>query len=351
MLVLPTEKIAPSESTTALTPVQNRQQQPLLKDTQSRKLIIPKKTFDTSATHVLQQIEQRDKNLALRKAWMKKQQELQANTKDSLFNIYTGNPGLYSTEGDTIGFGNVPYLSDSLFHINQQTVTEKSGKPYGIEGKTIVFPNQDWLFGFILIAWIIFASVKVGFSRYLDQLIGSLVNVGIATRLYRERSYKTMFGAVRLDLLFYIVLPLSAFQVAHFYNVDLPGYHDIFLFLILLLVINAYFFTKIFLNRVIGSIVMLKEEVDESVYHMQVYYKVLGVFLLPVVTLHAVVDEFRDVTVWVIIILIGLFYIGSVIRSIYIGSRKGISIFYLILYLCMLEILPLILIFKILTKE
>ena len=46
-----------------------------------------------------------------------------------------------------------------------------------------------------------------------------------------------------------------------------------------------------------------------------------------------------------------LFYFASLVRSIYIRNRKGISIFYLILYLCMLEILPLVLIFKILTRE
>ena len=115
--------------------------------------------------------------------------------------------------------------------------------------------------------------------------------------------------------------------------------------------LNGYFFLKIFLYRVIGSIVMLKEEIAESNYHMQMYYKALGVFLLPVVTIHAVGNEIRYITVWIMVITIVLFYLASLVRSIYIGNRKGISIFYLILYLCMLEILPLILIFKILTKE
>ena len=326
MLVLPMDKIAPSESMYTPTLVKTRQQQ-VLKDKQIHKLIIPRKTFDTSMNRVFQQIEQRDKIMALRKAWLKKQHESQVVTRDSLYNIYAGNPGLYSTEGDTIGFGNVPYLSDSLFHVRQNTITEKSGKPYGIEGKMINLPKQDWVLGIVLIAWIIFASVKIGFSKYLNQLIGGLVNYGISTRLYRERSYKTMYGAIRLNFLFYLVLPLSAFQILHYYNIDLPGYHDFFLFLILLIVINAYFFIKIILNRMIGSMVMLKDEVDESVYHMQMYYKVLGVFLLPVVTLHAVADNVRDVTIWIMVIIIALFYFGSVIRSIYIGNRKGISIF------------------------
>jgi hypothetical protein len=349
MLVLPLEKIEPSESIVALTSVSPMQQVP--KDTQSNKLLTPLKSFDSSAAQVLQQIDQRDKNLALRKAWLKKQQELQAQTRDSLYNIYTGNPGLYSTEGDTIGFGNVPYLSDSLFHENMQSIAEKPGKPYGLDGKNIDYPKQDWLLGLLLIAWVIFASVRVGFSKYLNQLIASLVNVGVATRLYRERGYKTFYGAILLNFLFYILLPLSVFQIVHFYNVDLPGYPDLVLFLILMLAISGYFFLKLFLCRIIGSIILLKEEIAESNYHMQMYYKVLGVFLLPIVTVHAVSNEIRYFTVLIMTVLIVMFYLASIVRSIYIGNRKGISNFYLILYLCMLEILPLILIFKILTKE
>jgi len=366
MPVLPMNNIVPSESAFVFAPVKTRQQK-LLKNTQSKslkntpaklpgdtqktKLIIPKQKLDTNLNSVLNQIDQRDKKAAAKKAFLKKQLEAQTPAKDTLWNIYTGNPGLYAAEGDTIGFGNVPYLPDSLFNLKLQVHTEKSDQPYGIVGKVVSYPKQDWLLGILLIAWIIFASVKFGFSKYLNQLIGGLVNTSTANRLYRERSYKTMYGALRLNFLFYLVLPLSAFQIAHYFNVNLPGYHDFFFFMMLFCAINAYFFAKIFLDRVLGSIVMLKEEVEESMYNMQMYFKVLGVFLLPVVTIHTVVNEIQYVTVWIMAIIIVFFYLGSILRSIYIGNRKGISIFYLILYLCLLEILPLILIFKILTNE
>ena len=35
--------------------------------------------------------------------------------KDATWNIYTGNPGIYVTRGDTVNFGNVTTLSDSAF--------------------------------------------------------------------------------------------------------------------------------------------------------------------------------------------------------------------------------------------
>ena len=271
--------------------------------------------------------------------------------KDSLWNIYTGNPGFYVNEGDTINFGHVTTLSDSAFLEVQRTIVPTTIKPYGFVGKELVLPNQEWILGLILILWMIFASVRVRFLQYLNQLFTSLVNFNAATRLFHQRGYKTMYGALRLDFIFHLVLPLSVYQIATFFKVDIPGFPTIFFFFALLLVINVYFFTKILLYRVAGSIVMLKEQTEESVFNIKLYYKALGICLLPIVTIHAVIPETNIITIWVMAALIVIMYVSTSIRSIYLGNRKDISIFYLILYLCTLEILPLLLIFKLMSTE
>ena len=271
--------------------------------------------------------------------------------KDSLWNIYTGNPGFYVTEGDTVNFGHITTLSDSAFLEVQRTIIPTTIKPYGFVGKELVLPNQEWILGLILILWMIFASVRVRFLQYLSQLFTSLVNFNAATRLFHQRGYKIMFGALRLDFIFHLIVPLSVYQIATFYKVDIPGLPPIFFFFALLLIINLYFFTKILLYRVAGSIVMLKDQTEESVFNIKLYYKALGICLLPIVTIHAIIPETNIITIWVMAALIVIMYISTAIRSIYLGNRKDISIFYLILYLCTLEILPLLLIFKLMSTE
>ena len=271
--------------------------------------------------------------------------------KDSLFNIYTGNPGFYSTDGDTLNFGYVKTLSDSAFLAAQRIIVPKTIKPYGFVGKEIVYSHQDWVLGLVLILWMLFASVRVGFTKYLEQLFMSLVNISAATRLFRQRGYKTMVGAIRLDFIFHLILPLSVFQIAGFFKIDFPGIPGILFFFILLLIINGFLFIKILLYRVAGSISMLKEQTEESVFNIKLYYKALGLFLLPVVTLHAIIAETNFITIWVMAAFVAIMYIVNVVRTIYLGNRKDISIFYLILYLCTLEILPLLLIFKLISEE
>ena len=216
--------------------------------------------------------------------------------KDSLWNIYTGNPGFYVTEGDTINFGHVTTLSDSAFLEVQRTIVPTTIKPYGFVGKELVLPNQEWILGLILILWMIFASVRVRFLQYLSQLFTSLVNFNAAARLFHQRGYKIMFGALRLDFIFHLIVPLSVYQIATFYKVDIPGFPPIFFFFALLLIINLYFFTKILLYRVAGSIVMLKDQTEESVFNIKLYYKALGICLLPIVTIHAIIPETNIIT-------------------------------------------------------
>jgi len=271
--------------------------------------------------------------------------------KDASWNIYTGNPGLFITSGDNVNFGDVTTLSDSVFLLSRNTIVPKSTKPYGLVGKELILPNQDWVLGIVLIFWAIFASVRVGFLKYLGQLFVSIVNINAAIRLYQQRGYKTMYGAMRLDIIFHLILPLSVYQIAAFYKMDIPGYPAILFFLALLLVINAYLFTKILLYKLAGSIVMLKEQTDESVFNIRLYYKALGLILLPIVTVHAVIAQTNFITIWIMAALIVIMYFANVIRTIYLGIRKDISIFYLILYLCTLEILPLLLVFKLISTK
>ncbi len=271
--------------------------------------------------------------------------------KDSRSNIYTGNPGYYTTAGDTVYFGTVNALSDSAFLQAQRTVISTTVKPYGIVGKERIVLSQDWVLGMILILWMIFASVRVEFPQYLAQIFSSILNFNSASRLFRQRGYKTMYGAFRLDLIFYFNLPLSVFQIAQYFKFSIPGYPLILLFIGLFLVINLYFFIKILVHRLVGSMAMLKDQADELVFNIRLYYRALGFVLLPVITVHTILPQTNFITIWVMAVLIVLMYLSTVIRSIYLGYQKGISIFYLILYLCTLEILPLLLIFKLIIAS
>jgi hypothetical protein len=268
--------------------------------------------------------------------------------RDLTVNIYTGNPGIYVTEGDTLNFWSFSAVPvDSL--ASKEVIAEQPPKPYGFAGKPLIHDGQDWTFFLILIGWTIFASLRFGFSKYLVMVFQSVFNYSISSRLYREQGYNNNFGPFRLNLIFYLFLPLPVYLIARENGVSLMGFSGIELYLIVLVVINAYFLLKIFLYKLLGSVFSLRETTGELVFNMMLFHNVLGIILLPISTIHSMVPGFGIVSLFAVPALIAIFYLMSIIRSIYFAFREGISIFYLILYLCALEILPVLLVIKLAT--
>ena len=272
--------------------------------------------------------------------------EVQSNVPESdrSVNIFTGNPGFYQAEGDTLNFFSfTPVPADSLSH--RHVVLEQPGKPYGFVGKPMKAETQDWTFFLAVIGWVIFASLKFGFSKYIVQVFQSIFNYSAAARLYRERGYSNNFGNFRLNVIFFLFLPFSIYLIARDNGVNI-GFSGLEFYLILFVVVNAYFLLKILLYKMLGSVFSQRETTGELVFNMMLFHNVLGMILLPVATVHSMVPAFGLFALFIVPALIVLFYLMSIVRSIYFAFREGISIFYLILYLCTLEILPILLVVK-----
>ncbi|HWS01536.1 MAG TPA: DUF4271 domain-containing protein [Prolixibacteraceae bacterium] len=268
--------------------------------------------------------------------------------RDPGVNIYTGNPGIYRTEGDTLNFWSfTPVVGDTVEV--KSALTGQPAKPYGFEGKPVKKDTQDWTFFLIIFGWIIFASLRFGFSKYVVQVFQSAFNYSASSRLYRERGYSSNFGMFRLNLIFFLFLPLPVFLIAKDNGVSLGGSSGIEFYLIVFAVVNAYFMLKILLYKILGSVFSQRETTGELVFNMMLYHNVLGLILLPVATIHYMVPAFGLVSLFMVPGFIAIFYLMSLSRSIYFALREGISIFYLILYLCALEILPILLVVKVAT--
>ncbi|MCX6220318.1 MAG: DUF4271 domain-containing protein [Bacteroidia bacterium] len=267
--------------------------------------------------------------------------------RDLTVNIFTGNPGFYQADGDTLNFWSLtPVTVDSTAVL--KVMVEQPGKPYGFDGKPIKSVGQDWTFFLILIGWTVFASLQFGFSKYILQVFQSVVNYGAASRLYRERGYSNNFGVFRLNVIFFLFLPFPIFLIARDNGMTV-GSSGIEFFLIVFAAVNTYFMLKILLYKLLGSIFSQKEATGELVFNMMLYHNVMGLILLPVATIHSLVPAFGIISMVVVPVLVAIFYLMSIFRSIYFAIREGISIFYLILYLCALEILPILLVVKLAT--
>lgn len=216
-------------------------------------------------------------------------------------------------------------------------------------GKKLTRNNPDWLVGVIVLAFFLFATVRLIFSKYLSQLAQASINYSTFTRVFSERNFNFFHASFRLDLIFNLVMALFGYQFISAYKINFGISNSFYVYLICLGTVIGYFLIKKVIYAMSGIMTESKREVREYLFSITVFNRVLGLFLLPVTAIIAFVQLYQpEPLLFTGLGIIIIFNLLSLRRGAKIFLRKHFSISYLILYLCTLEFLPLLLVYNIL---
>lgn len=212
--------------------------------------------------------------------------------------------------------------------------------------KKIERDRPDWIIGVFILVLILLATVRLFFNKYLNQLFHAVINYATSFRLYRDRTLSLTHAAFRLDLIFYFMFSIFIYQFFDLFHVSF-GQSNFITFLIILGTVVAYYILKRLVYFFTGILVDSSSETAEFLYNMHLYNRILGLLLIPVTLIIA----FGNLSnprwmVYLGLSVVGFLYLLLIIRGSKILMTKHFSIFYLILYLCTLEILPLIFIYN-----
>jgi len=242
--------------------------------------------------------------------------------------------------------GNSRYVP-SKNEIQLHTVTHTEQRDFALPNRLNKQVNYDWLTGILIAVLILFATVRHSYSKYLETLFHSVFNYSTASRMFQEKNYSFIHAAFRLEVYFYIILSVFVFQLFNYFNLSIP-YKNIGLFIYSFGIVLGYFVLKKFIYRLLGIIVEGTTETSEYLFNMDNINRVTGLALFPVVLLLAFAPFHK--LMWLIIIgaiVVVFLYFSLLSRGFLILMRKQFSIFYLFLYFCTLEFLPLVLFYKI----
>lgn len=216
-------------------------------------------------------------------------------------------------------------------------------------GKKLTHTNPDWLVGVLVLAFFLFATVRLIFNKYLSQIAQATINYSTFTRIFREHYFNLFHASFRLDVIFNLIMALFGYQFISAYKINFGIHNSFYVYLICLGIVIGYFIVKKVLFGLIGIMTESKREVKEYLFSITIFNRVLGLFLLPVTAVIAFVPFYQpELLLYTGLGIIAIFYLFSLARGSKIFLRKHFSISYLILYLCTLEFLPLLLVYNIL---
>jgi Domain of unknown function (DUF4271) len=234
--------------------------------------------------------------------------------------------------------------------LNAQPQFNFTGRGMHIRNERYEPRSYDGLFYLLVLLLFYFAVIKLFFAKYLANLLTIFFRASMRHQQLREQVLQSPFPSLLLNNLFVFSGGLYGAFLLQYNNVGNPqsfwmhfGYCALGL--------TALYLLKFLILRVIGWVFNVSRAVDTYLFVVFMTNKIIGVFLLPILVLISFAGPgLTEVALTVSVIMIGIFYIYRFVAS-YATLHKEIKIsgLHFILYLCALEIAPLLLIYKVLV--
>ncbi len=209
--------------------------------------------------------------------------------------------------------------------------------------------SMDWITMLLMVCLFIFAWVQASYAKRLKQIIRAAIQPYFINQLEREGSLFRERISLGLGFTFLLIVSVFVFLLFKTFG-SLPPVFSPQVFLLLI-------FSVLLLFQVIrsafiyfsGFIFNTREASRMYQLNTLLFNHIIGIVLLPLTIMAFYLDSKALLSIGVVITTLLILY--GFFRNILTGlANKNYNLFYLFLYLCTLEILPMLLLYKVISK-
>lgn len=211
--------------------------------------------------------------------------------------------------------------------------------------------GKDALFYILSGLLLFFALVKLFFDKYVTNMLGLVFRGSLRQKQIREQLQQTPLPSLLLNIFFVLVAGLYAyFLILRFDNGNRTGFWLMLLYCVL--GIAAVYLIKYIVLKATGWIFNMREAADTYIFIVFLVNKLMAVFLLPLLILMAFSRTTWSTPLFTLsYVLVGCFFAYRYLASFAPVRREvKVSQFHFFVYICAFEIIPLLLIYKVLLS-
>jgi hypothetical protein len=210
--------------------------------------------------------------------------------------------------------------------------------------------SSDWIFMVILTGFLLLTITRFYYEKRLGLLTSAVFSRTSANLLIRESHVMRHQSFIYLIIIYLISITLLLYQSFRYFD---PGaaasWQDALLYLEITGAFIAFFIIKITLIRLTGFIFKNPDTASEYIQNIFIFNLFGGIILLPLLLMIGFGSA--RAFLYAAFGIMALLMILRFIRGFFIGlSDHKFSLFHLFLYLCTLEILPVLIIAKFADK-
>ncbi|GAA4744660.1 DUF4271 domain-containing protein [Flavisolibacter ginsenosidimutans] len=209
--------------------------------------------------------------------------------------------------------------------------------------------GKDTVFYAVVALLLLFALIKNAFPRYLPDLYSAYFRTTVRQKQIKEQLVQNPLPSLFFNLFFVLSAAVFVSQLIQQF-----GYNDRLPFFELVLYsaggIAAVYAAKFLLLKFFGWVFQLSEATDAYLFVVFSTNKILGIFLLPFTVLLAFTYGGANASIVTlsVVLVLALFIYRYFLAFISINHLVRINLFHFLLYLAAFEVLPLLLINKLL---
>jgi hypothetical protein len=214
--------------------------------------------------------------------------------------------------------------------------------------------RPDWLFTIFILVIALLAYLRTNYRKYFHQISSAFLNSNLASQIVRDENVLVQRASALLSVVFNLTAALLLYLISIHYGWTMDGIGTGFIrFMIFALLVSAVYAGKFVLLKFFGWLFGLQREMSAYIFNVFLINNVLGIFLLPVIALLAFSGYMNAGWVFVLCIsIIAMAYVYRVVRGFIIALSGGTHTpAYLFLYICALEIAPLLVLIKIILLQ
>jgi hypothetical protein len=234
----------------------------------------------------------------------------------------------------------VKQLQQKQYFILKQELKEGTK----IQGNNIY---SDWILFIILASAFLFSLIKSTSKSLIQNIFKSITYLGFRADISRDIGGLFHWQSTLVNLASFLNISLFIYFIQHYYNLIQVPFPQIFLWLAILLIVIFVITARHFVCIITGNISGEIEAFREYLYGIYQIYRLLGLILF-VFIIFISFTSFASPVIYFTsaYIIISVLYFFRIIRLLIIFINRHIPIFYFILYLCALEIMPAVVLVK-----
>jgi len=206
---------------------------------------------------------------------------------------------------------------------------------------------RRFLFITVLVMLIVLTLLFTLFRSVIGKAWQGFLNANILNQLYRERSLVTTVPYLILYVLFFLNAGIFAMLLAKYYNIPIAS-SNIGALSLCVGGIGAFFLMRHALLNLVGLIFPIDKETGVYGFSLTIFNIIMGLLLVPMILFVAYSpDALAKTLIPVFLFLLAGMYLYLLLRGLLIANRYVLlHKFHFLLYICAIEIAPLVIVVK-----